>query len=62
MTFTLTINCDNAAFERRGGLRALLREVSEDLWRLPPIGTLKRVRDVNGNTVGTWTFERDEGD
>lgn len=53
MTFTLTIECDNAAFERDPGpeLARILKRCAADL-RNGEKG--RKVFDVNGNSVGAW--------
>lgn len=68
MTFTLTIDCDNAAFEDNPAseIRRIVRKLGESqaLYAIDPSdrryganeGT---VRDGNGNTVGRWSFEPD---
>lgn len=63
MRFTLTIDCDNAAFE--GGEHALRSEVREILMSLVESNVAWTddsgpLRDHNGNTVGRWSFEEGE--
>jgi hypothetical protein len=59
MQFTLTIDTDNAAFESdwamevRRILKALV--VGEHGPRYDKVAGV--VRDVNGNTVGMWSYE-----
>lgn len=55
MKFTLTFDCDNAAFENdlRVESVAILAEVTE---RVEAGHTAGNVRDSNGNTVGSWSF------
>jgi hypothetical protein len=55
MTFTLTIDCDNAAFspEPFSEVQRILTDAAERLGE--GIGAGK-CRDVNGNTVGEFTF------
>jgi hypothetical protein len=58
MTFKLTIDCDNAAFEDAGKHAELVRILREIADALEEHGGLlgKSVRDINGNTVGTAIF------
>jgi hypothetical protein len=53
--FALTINCTNAAFDDdpRPEIARILRELAD---RLDGGITQGGVHDVNGNTVGTFTF------
>ena len=55
--FTLTIKTDNAAFEDTGELPRILRIVTSCIEEGFESG---KVRDINGNTVGTYTLT--EGD
>ena len=63
MTFTLTIDCDNAAFEDLPGgeVARLLREVArllrEVAAKLDSFDDNRgKIVDVNGNSVGAWRF------
>ena len=61
MRFTLTIDCDNAAFgemlhERAAEIRRILNDVSERL-ASDEYTISGKLRDVNGNTVGRFWFE-----
>jgi hypothetical protein len=51
--FTLTIDCDNAAFEDHPGseVARILKEVARKL-PADDLGSGFKLRDVNGNTVG----------
>jgi hypothetical protein len=63
MTFNMTVDLDNAAFDddydgpaelarildRTAGLIRGFRSLGEDRLKGPGV-----VRDINGNTVGTW--------
>jgi hypothetical protein len=56
--FTLTINTDNAAFvdnadELADILRDMAHRLDHEFISLPDTG---RLRDSNGNTVGTWSW------
>ena len=55
---TITINTDNAAFERDAfeEVSRILRELSDEL-KHRSIPT--KVRDINGNTVGTVRVSED---
>jgi hypothetical protein len=63
MRFTLTIEMDNAAFDRSPGteLSRILRELNSKLYREHDIRPNEsgKVRDVNGNTVGEWAVTED---
>ena len=56
MTFSLEIECDNAAFETglRYEIERIVRRALDDLKDGAIDGKL---RDVNGNTVGEWSLE-----
>lgn len=61
MRFTLTIECDNAAFaddERAMEVARILREVADECDAYD-IGARIKLRDLNGNTVGRACFEGD---
>lgn len=60
MTVTITIDCDNAAFEAHADLEVvrILRDLARriDDGEGTPLGTSAyplSLRDINGNTVGT---------
>jgi hypothetical protein len=55
-TFTLTIECDNAAFENDplGEVARILREAA---YQLDQGQDGFKLRDINGNTVGSAAFE-----
>lgn len=61
MRFTLTIDCDNDAFEDRptGEVERILLEMLERgrLWKGTDRGELS---DINGNTVGRFGFDDGE--
>lgn len=61
MTFTVTINMDNAAFEEDG--QAGANEVARILKRLASqvqsSGFIHTLRDINGNEVGESSAETD---
>ncbi len=60
MKFTLTIHCDNAAFEEYGlenEVARILRVAAMKVGR----GKNEPLRDENGNTVGSFAFD-DEGE
>jgi len=57
--FTLRIDTDNDAFsadEGRDEVARILRNLAEILWTKGPGDDTGLLRDVNGNTVGTWTM------
>ncbi len=56
--FTLTISTDNAAFEDGAGpeLARILAEFADDLPDVLPHERDGKLRDANGNTVGTWSL------
>ncbi len=52
--FTLTIDCDNAAFEDDAELVRIVRHVADQI----ECGeTRRKVRDVNGNVVGRFIYD-----
>lgn len=61
MNFTLSINCDNAAFEednQGGEVARILREVASQLDA--GYTNMPRLMDYNGNTVGSASFQEGE--
>lgn len=60
MKFRMEIRCGNAAFEPVAGaeiariLRQLARKLDDMEVAEAPLGA--SLRDVNGNTVGDWSF------
>lgn len=63
MTFRLEIHCENAAFgddalERCMEVARILRALSYDMLAKDDAGKL---RDLNGNTVGEWSFGTEGG-
>lgn len=55
MTFTLTIDLDNAAFDDQYEFRALLRQLTQRIGiGTPTAGENGNVWDSNGNQVGHW--------
>lgn len=59
-TFRMRVDCDNAAFEGDPGqeLSRILRALA-DAMRLDDT-TCGKLRDINGNTTGSWTFTADD--
>lgn len=56
MAFTLNIDTDNDAFrDDSGELARILRELADyiEIYTATATG---RARDINGNTVGTWSI------
>lgn len=62
--FTVTFETDGAAFEDgfegRAEVQTVLRKLADRVWGSDDEQGL--IRDSNGNTVGSWTYERDEDD
>jgi hypothetical protein len=62
-TFTLTIECDNAAFDanRNAEIARILGDLSDFIERkvcfLTDLGEYGSLRDVNGNRVGSWRYQ-----
>lgn len=56
MNFTLTINCDNAAFEHSptAEIASILHRTVADIQSGVEVGDTGTLRDANGNTVGRW--------
>ncbi len=58
--FTLTIECDNAAFEDDAGAEVarILRDAADDLDgdMMAETGSAN-LRDINGNIVGRWIYK-----
>ena len=57
MKFTLTMDCDNAAFEERPAdeIGRILRRTAEQIELIQPVsGEGGSVLDIDGNTVGEW--------
>lgn len=59
MKLSLDLNSNNAAFEDSGEFEVarILRDVAD---RIESGSTEGRLRDVNGNNVGSWFLEGDE--
>lgn len=62
MTAKITIQLDNAAFAENGGaeLARILRSLAEDVETVEcadMLGQGQRLRDCNGNSVGTFITE-----
>jgi hypothetical protein len=56
--FTLTIELGNDAMRSSAHVASALRNVIASLQEFPRhVGDSKRIQDVNGNTVGEWSFE-----
>ena len=57
MKFIITLNTDNAAFdsEDQDEVRLVLAKAAEQI--SDPSASGGSVRDSNGNTVCTWTYE-----
>ena len=63
MNFTLEINCDNAAFgsNASGELSRILKELSDRVESMGIIEEEVRIRDINGNSVGSFIIDYKEG-
>jgi hypothetical protein len=61
-TFTLTIDCDDAAFEavRNAEIARILSDLSGFIGRkvcfLTDHNEVGSLRDINGNRVGSWSY------
>lgn len=59
--FTVMFETDRAAFEDgyggRAEIKAVLRKLATRVWESDDEEGL--IRDSNGNTIGSWTYERD---
>lgn len=62
MTLTIKMECDNAAFDRAPGFEVarILRELADKFQENDPIdpGYFGPVKDINGNRVGSFTFDK----
>lgn len=58
--FKCTIDCDNAAFEGGDGreIARILRDMASRIEAEPLWPHYQNARDVNGNVVGTFGYER----
>ena len=56
--FTLTITCDNAAFEDGGGETEVARILRETAERVEDGTRTGNLLDINGNVVGSYTFSQ----
>lgn len=63
-SFTVTFNANGSAFDDgydgRAEIEAILRTLADRIWNATDDAGL--IRDSNGNTIGSWTYERDEDD
>ncbi len=61
-SFTVSFNANGSAFDDgydgRAEIEAILRTLADRIWNATDDAGL--IRDSNGNTVGGWTYERDE--
>ena len=62
--FKLSIRCENAAFDGRGRFREVARLLKSAAVRVEQGEGDGHLRDLNGNTVGEWSFvhEREDTD
>ena len=63
-SFTVSFNTNNSAFDDgydgRAEIEAVLTDLADRVFRTEDVKGL--IRDSNGNTVGSWRYERDEDD
>lgn len=63
-SFTVSFNANGSAFDDgydgRAEIEAILRTLADRIWDIEDVKGL--IRDSNGNTVGSWVYERDEDD
>lgn len=66
-TFSVNLKLDNASFDDGDGPRELRRvlanvghEVPDNLFDGRFSTVEGRIRDYNGNTIGTWVYEGDD--
>lgn len=55
--FKLEIELGNAAMQTRRQVAGALRRLAEEIDRNKDKGS---ILDLNGNTVGTWSFEKED--
>ena len=69
MKLTLTLNTDNAAFEDGSEVSRILHNLAHSLASLGHYDNLlqayneegeQKLRDINGNTCGTWSITNEE--
>lgn len=62
MKFTLTVRCDNSAFEDdlHRELARIIREVAHKVDRMNVAAQHRNVHDINGNVVGTYVLKGEE--
>ena len=56
--FTINIELGNDAMRTRKAVSRILAIISDNI--LQTTSDEGRIRDTNGNTVGTWKFEKDK--
>lgn len=59
MRLKIEFSCDNADFadSPEQGSARVLRHIADAIERGTHLDPPHKVRDINGNTIGTWTFE-----
>lgn len=61
-SFTVSFNANGSAFDDgydgRAEIEAILRTLADRIWNATDDAGL--IRDSNGNTIGSWRYERDE--
>lgn len=65
MQLKISFGMDNAAFEMPGPEAArIVREIADKLegftFSKPNAGVIYPIRDVNGNRIGSYSYERDD--
>lgn len=65
MHLKISFGMDNAAFENPGAEAArIVREIADKLegftFSKPNAGVIYPVRDINGNRIGSYSYERDD--
>ena len=61
--FTLTFDCNNAAFDGNIDLEiaSVLQQIVNRIEDRPLTGFFETVRDVNGNNIGRYALKNDDG-
>lgn len=63
MKFVLSIEMGNSAMMTRSQVIGKLKELAKDLQKTYDPKTMGApIRDINGNRVGSWEFEKEKGD
>lgn len=55
MRLQISINLDNDSFLKTAEVQRILRQIADRMAEpLPRDGLDRQIRDINGNTVGSW--------